>query len=151
MTLTHHNSIPVHIKRIVIETIFSTIASLKPEQGGILGYDVNGVICDFHQDINHDGDLYCYVPNIEHLNDWIENVWEPQMISYAGMVHSHLPEIPYLSEADYRYAEAILSANSDLEHVVLLLVVTRGQQEDAEISSEIVFRDKRMKAELILL
>lgn len=149
MTLTHHNSIPVHIKRTVIETIFSTIASLKPEQGGILGYDVNGVICDFHQDINHDGDLYCYVPNIEHLNDWIENVWEPRMISYAGMVHSHLPNVPYLSEADYQYAENILSANHELESVVLLLVITRGVKDEAELIGDVVFRYKRVKAEII--
>ena len=149
MTLTHQNSIPVHIKRTVIETIFSTIASLKPEQGGILGYDVNGVICDFHQDINHDGDLYCYVPNIEHLNDWIENVWEPRMISYAGMVHSHLPNVPYLSEADYQYAENILSANHELESVVLLLVITRGVKDEAELIGDVVFRYKRVKAEII--
>lgn len=149
MTLAHRNSIPVFIQETVIENIFSTIASSAPEQGGILGCDTNGVICDFHQDINHEGDLYCYVPNIEHLNDWIENVWEPRMISYSGMVHSHLPDIPYLSEADYRYAETILSENPDLEHVVLLLVVTRGVKDEAELIGDVVFRYKRVKAEII--
>ena len=101
----------VLINDSVYNEIVNTIGSIDPEQGGILGSSSNdGVIDHFVHDSNAQVGYASYTPNIEFLEETINNSWYKDGVELFGFIHSHPARCKSLSGADVEYACRIMSA-----------------------------------------
>lgn len=110
----------MNIEANVLNEIMSTIGSVSPETGGIIGTQ-NDVVCAYYFDRTGSCDSNTYKPDTDNVNRVISE-WEKQDIQFVGVVHSHEEKQPALSYADIVYAQAIMKAN-DMERILFPLVV----------------------------
>lgn len=79
-----------------------------PEQGGIMGMK-NSIVCEYYHDNSKNAtDRAVYVPDIDALNQKIEE-WNRNGIQFAGIIHSHLLEQNTLSLGDKEYIKQIFN------------------------------------------
>ena len=99
----------IGIETKVYGRIMSTIGSVRPEAGGMIG-GYNGVVTEFYYD-NPCGrknvDDYVYIPNVNHMNQILED-W------YARNMKT-------LSFADIRYAQKLIKDN-DMNYVLFPII-----------------------------
>lgn len=111
----------LHIKKQVLVEIGESIGKHRPETGGILGCSKEGVISHFLFDRNGKNTTYKYVPSVDYLNEYMENNWYNNGITFCGMVHSHPNNAQSLSAGDLIYAKQIIQNFNNLDHLYLLL------------------------------
>jgi len=111
----------LYIKKQVLIEIGNSIGIHRPETGGILGCSKDGVISHFLFDYNDKSTSYKYVPSVDYLNEYMENNWYNNGITFCGMVHSHPNNAQSLSCGDLMYAKQIIESFNNLEHLYLLL------------------------------
>ena len=121
----------------VLNEIRNSISIRTVECGGILGSNRSGEICRYYFDEKGYSDLHQYIPHVESINTVI-SVWEREQISFCGFAHSHAPDIPKLSEADYQYAYDILISNPSLRKIIMILIVPDSRKEIIYYSAEII-------------
>ena len=110
----------MNILKDIYGQIISTIGSVLPETGGVLGIK-DGIICAYYFDSSGKCDSNTYKPDTDNVNRVISE-WEKQDIQFVGVVHSHEEKQPALSYADIVYAQAIMKAN-DMERILFPLGV----------------------------
>lgn len=104
-----HINDKVFITESVYREIMCTIGCASPESGGILGVK-DGVISDFCYDENSSGTGNTYIPDLARLNTVLQ-LWHQTGVKFAGVIHSHPPDMRQLSYADIRYAMQIMNEN----------------------------------------
>ncbi len=106
----------------VFNQIKNSIGRMKPEQGGILGIRNDGdvVDCFIHDQAAKVGYAE-YNPNVQFLNEVINNDWNANGIDFCGFIHSHPSPSNKLSEADIEYAKRIMK-EFDLAYLYMPLV-----------------------------
>ena len=93
----------------ISDRIYQVFQSSEREYGGILG-GRGGVITEFVFDKGlYNKNVGTYVPNVEFLNDCIEQ-WQTQNICFYGIIHNHLTEYAELSGEDVKCIETIMNA-----------------------------------------
>lgn len=110
----------MNIEANVLNEIMSTIGSVSPETGGIIGTQ-NDVVCAYYFDRTGSCDSNTYKPDTVTVNSVISD-WTQRSIQFAGIVHSHLEDRCELSCADIKYAQLIMTAN-DMNVILFPLVV----------------------------
>ena len=116
---------------IIMENIYIDVmekcASNHIETGGILG-GRNGIIFKFEFDKGTNlSSVQHYYPNIERLNDCLEN-WRLEDIDFYGIVHSHIYKLKELSSDDMLYIQAIMRAMPEqIQFLFFPIVLTGGK------------------------
>ena len=95
----------------------------QTEQGGFLGANSQGIICDFWYDRNAQRDATGYVPSSACLADAIEAWHQSDGLSFAGIIHTHNSSMPKLSRSDLIYTQRLLEYNSGMERLIMGLSV----------------------------
>ena len=102
----------------VLSEICQILSRYPYETGGIVGANENGIITTFQFDKTHTSSLFEYCPNIEFLNQVINENWTKQNIEFVGFVHSH-PHNGCISKKDIEYAKQILRENRELDSILI--------------------------------
>lgn len=121
----------IHIKRDVLDEIFLSIKQYNYETGGIIGANKRGVVSAFQFDKTLSSNPFEYRPNVDFLNQVINEKWAKQNIEFVGFVHSHLHN-GALSIQDVIYARDILKENCCLENILIGIInlgVSENQME----------------------
>lgn len=100
------------ITEAVLHDICEELCIVPPEKGGIIGSKDGVVRVSCLDDGAVQAECYAYVPNIERLNDVIDE-WISKGIHFAGMFHSHPYPQKELSLADREYIVTIMGAMPD--------------------------------------
>jgi len=95
----------------IVEKVYDDILNrcfvISNETGGILGGKDN-IITEFKFDKGtSQSSKQHYYPNIQKLNNCIEN-WQDRDIQFYGIIHSHLKEERTLSDGDLKYIRTII-------------------------------------------
>lgn len=114
----------IYIARDVYENIMKTLGTLKPEKGGMLGWNIDDksidhFIFDECAYINSD----TYSPDVEKMNNIINNTWADDGINFAGFIHSHPNNSKHLSQADINYGLKIIK-EFDVDYIILPIVTS---------------------------
>ena len=135
----------VHISRAVYDSIMNVLGCEKPELGGMLGYTKQQDYIDtFVFDVNAHVDYAEYTPNVDYLNQVLEDDWYENEINLAGFVHSHPGDFNRLSYADIEYAQRIMNAfNIDS---IFMPIVTSSYSYKASITGYIVKRNGNIES-----
>ena len=107
------------INNCVLKTISYYL--IRPEMGGILGVDETNTVVAFCFDKNGTTEENTYFPNVEYLNQVIQN-WHENGIYFVGLVHSHPETAINLSEPDLYYASRIKKL-CGIKEVLMLLYI----------------------------
>ncbi len=84
-----------------------------------------------------------YSPNSESLNHLFRNHWNPCDIRVAGFVHSHPSWLRHPTRGDEMYAERILDAIPDLDHLFLPIVIPAAFTRPFEVIPHVAVRGTR--------
>ena len=91
------------IKKNIFNEIINRYSIVPPEEGGILGCDNEGIVCEYFHDEGTKHYLSAvYEPSIHKLNTQIQ-VWSNKDIRFAGIIHSHPLGQDTLSSGDKKY------------------------------------------------
>lgn len=106
----------------VLKNIENTIGFYKPECGGIIAMDQDGVISDYYFDVNAGYGKASYIPSRLNLQNHIRENWSSQKLQFCGVVHSH----PFCntcepSHIDIKMAVKIMATNN-MDKFYLLMV-----------------------------
>ena len=123
----------IHIKRDVLDEMFLSIKQHNYETGGIIGVDKKGVISAFQFDETLSSNLFEYHPNVDFLNQVINEKWVNENIEFVGFVHSHLNNDD-LSLQDTIYARDILKENCCLENILIAIINLSVKENQMEIT-----------------
>lgn len=127
----------IYISKSVYDSIINVLGREKPELGGMLGYTRKQDYIDtFVFDVNAAVDYAEYTPNIDYLNQVIEEDWYENDISLAGFVHSHPGDFNRLSYADIEYAQRIMQAFN--MNYIFMPIVTSSYSYKTSMSGYIV-------------
>ena len=140
MTITHD----------VFNKIKASIGKMPPEQGGILGIRNGSDIIDcFVHDKSARVGYAEYNPNINFLNDVINNDWDQNGVDFCGFIHSHPNCSEQLSGADIEYAVRIMK-EFDLAYLYMPLVNSNADGK-FRIHGYFVFQDGHIeKTEVVV-
>ncbi len=108
----------IYIQKDILDKIFLSIKQYNYETGGIIGVNKEGVIFAFQFDETQSLNPFDYCPNVDFLNQVINEKWTKQNIEFVGFVHSHLHN-DTLSMQDIIYARDILKENSCLANILI--------------------------------
>ena len=108
----------IHIQKDVLDEIFLSIKQYNYETGGIVGVNKVAVISAFQFDETLSSNPFEYCPNVDFLNQVINEKWADQSIEFVGFVHSHLNN-RNLSMQDVIYARDILKENSCIKNILI--------------------------------
>lgn len=99
-----------------------------PEQGGIMGIK-NSIVCEYYHDNTKNAtDRAVYVPDIDALNQKIEE-WNRNGIQFAGIIHSHLLEQNTLSSGDKEYIKQIFNnLPKDIDELYFPIIIPDSKQ-----------------------
>ena len=111
----------IQIKNDVLSEIFQKIKCYNYETGGIIGINENGIISSFQFDETPSSNPFEYCPNVDFLNQVINEKWAKENIEFIGFVHSHLNNSE-ISQQDIKYARQILANNKYLDFILLGIV-----------------------------
>ncbi len=111
----------IQIKKGVLAEIFQEIKQYKYETGGIIGVNKKGVISAFKFDKTHGSNMFEYCPNVDFLNQVINEKWANENIEFIGFVHSHLNNCE-ISTQDIKYARQVLANNKCIDAILLGIV-----------------------------
>lgn len=138
------------LTRDVFNRIKVSIGKMPPEQGGILGIrNESDVIDYFVHDKSARVGYAEYSPNVNFLNDIINNDWNKNGIDFCGFIHSHPNYSEELSNADIEYAVRIMK-EFDLAYLYMPLVNSNADGK-FRIHGYFVFRDGHVeKTEVIV-
>ncbi len=118
---------PLRISRAALEAIRSTVGSLPPETGGMLGGDrARGVVTHFHFDHEANRTRATYSPNCDKLNRLLADEWNPRGIELMGFAHSHPRGVRIPSAGDKVYAHRILAAVPGLDRLLLPIIMSKA-------------------------
>jgi hypothetical protein len=107
----------------VVKQIRDTIGQLKPEQGGMLGGDLEtGVVTHFHFDSTAQTTGGTYSPDFKKLTRLLKKKWNPAGIRLLGFIHSHPKGFYRPSAGDTLYASDLLKINTDQDKLLLPIV-----------------------------
>ncbi len=112
----------------VTTCVFDALLSLHSttyEQGGILG-GKNGIITHFYLDNGAERNGFCYKPNVQALNEVIEN-WYNDGIDFLGLAHSHPKGKALLSASDVSFAEQLFKSNGLQKCYFPLIAMENGE------------------------
>ena len=79
----------MYFSREVLKNIEDTIGFFKPECGGIIAMDQDGVIVDYYFDVNAGTGKASYIPSRLNLQNYIRDNWSSEKLQFCGVVHSH--------------------------------------------------------------
>ena len=117
------NCAKLMMTQTVAEHIRDTIGRLQPEQGGMLGGDLeSGIVTHFHFDSSAQTTGGTYSPDSRELTRLLKEEWNPAGVRLLGFVHSHPHRFYRLSGGDLKYAAEILQCNPDLPRLMLPIV-----------------------------
>ena len=114
----------------VLNRMYQTIGTAKPERSGILGMNVEtGVITHYAFDETSRGTAVSNSPDVKRLNKIINEDWTPNGIQYIGGPHTHPPGVRRPSPGDHKYGRQILEAKRLLEelHIWIVIPTVNGQ------------------------
>lgn len=111
----------IRIKRDVLNEIFLSIKQYDYETGGIIGINESGIISAFQFDETYSSNPFEYCPNVDFLNQAINEEWANENIEFIGFVHSHLNNCE-ISKQDIKYARQILANNKCFDAILLGIV-----------------------------
>ena len=111
----------IQIQKDVLNEIFLSIRKYNYEMGGIIGVNKRGAISAFQFDETLSSNPFEYRPNVDFLNQVINEEWAKQNIEFVGFVHSHLNNDD-LSLQDIIYARDILKENCFLENILIGII-----------------------------
>ncbi len=132
----------LRITQRVLDEIRRTIGRSRPEQGGMLGGRLeDGIVTEFYFDESARRSGGAYSPDVETVNILLREEWNPAGIRLLGFVHSHPSGVERLSSGDLTYAKKILERNSDLERLLLPLVMAEPDSEIFELLPFAVVRN----------
>lgn len=132
---------PLRMSRDVLIAIQDTIGSRPAEHGGMLGGTYkDGIITEYYFDQTASRSGATYSPDTDSVNRLLREEWNPQNIRLLGFVHSHPPGFRQLSSGDLLYAERILASNTELEALLLPLVMSEPDTGKFEILPFAVIR-----------
>lgn len=110
------------ILKEVYKQIENTIGQLKPECGGIIAMDKDGIISDFYFDDDAGFGKRSYIPTRSKIQYHIQKNWNSESLQFCGVVHSHpLCNICEPSYIDISMAWKIMTINN-MEKFYLLMV-----------------------------
>ncbi|MDO5148895.1 MAG: hypothetical protein Q4D76_05815 [Oscillospiraceae bacterium] len=113
----------MHFSKDVLTEIENTIGALKPECGGIIAMNQDGIISDFYFDIDAGSGKASYVPSRLTIQNYVRKNWSLPNRQFCGVVHSHpLCNTCEPSYIDINMALKIMSINK-MEKFYLLLVL----------------------------
>lgn len=75
-------------KKVIME-IENTIGRLKPECGGIIAMNQNGIISDYYFDVDAGFGKASYVPSRLPIQNYVRKNWNLPNRQFCGVVHSH--------------------------------------------------------------
>ncbi|VGO15048.1 Molybdopterin-synthase adenylyltransferase [Pontiella desulfatans] len=107
----------------VLQSIFASIGIQKAESGGMLG-GKDGTVTHYHFDKSSSTSAVTYSPDHMALNTLLKEEWNPAGIRLVGFAHSHPGKGCMPSAGDRFYAEKILNAIDDLDHLWLPIINT---------------------------
>ena len=116
----------IQIQKDVLNEIFLSIRKYNYETGGIIGINESGIISAFQFDETYSSNPFEYSPNVDFLNQVINEEWANENIEFIGFVHSHLNNSE-ISQQDIKYARQILANNKYLD-VILLGIVNLSEK-----------------------
>lgn len=103
----------VRIRQDVYDQIKSTIGTIIPETGGMLGcFNPFGIVDRFVFDEHARVTRAEYYPNVKFLETVINDEWE-EATSLFGFIHSHPYGFTHPSTADVEYAKKIMIENDE--------------------------------------
>lgn len=108
----------IHIKKDILDEIFLSLKQYNYETGGIIGVNERGVIAAFQFDKTHSYNPFEYCPNVDFLNQVINDIWTKENVEFVGFVHSHLHNAQ-VSRQDILYSRKILKANTFLDDILV--------------------------------
>lgn len=111
----------LQIKRDVLDEIFLSIKKYNYETGGIIGVNESGVVSAFQFDETLSSNPFEYCPNVDFLNQVINEKWANEDIEFVGFVHSHLNN-DKVSIQDIIYCRRILKKNSRLSSILIGII-----------------------------
>ena len=119
-----HTAARVDLSAEAFQQILAALGTVRPEQGGALGMDENGVITHFFHDRTAFRTGGTYTPDNKQITRLID-IWEEENVHFCGMIHSHPGNMNYPSSPDVEYAKRILKAMPNtLKGVMHMPIVT---------------------------
>lgn len=113
----------MYFLRDVLRKIENTIGYLKPECGGIIAMDQDGVISDFYFDAEAGFGKASYIPSRLSIQKYVRENWSLPDRQFCGIVHSHpLCNICEPSYIDINMALKIMTVNK-MKNLYLLMVL----------------------------
>lgn len=107
----------------VLKKIESTIGCLKPECGGIIAKNQDGIISDFYFDDDAGFGKASYVPSRISIQNHVRENWNSPSLQFCGVVHSHpLCNKCEPSYIDIKMASKIMTINN-MDKFYLLMVM----------------------------
>ncbi len=79
----------MYFSKEVITEIENTIGCLKPECGGIIAMNQNGIISDYYFDSDAGSGKASYIPSRITIQEYVRAHWLPPSKRFCGVVHSH--------------------------------------------------------------
>ena len=112
----------IKIEKSIYNSILNDVPCAPPESGGIIG-GVNGIITTYVNDFGINlSSFFRYQPDVDKLNCVIAD-WIAGKIDFMGMFHTHPLGDDRLSQADYKYIEAIMKGVSRYTNILCFLLV----------------------------
>lgn len=117
----------MYIFSTLLNDILSSMPSVPPEEGGILG-GKSGEICIWKYDEGIKERGCVYRPNVDFLNRVI-SLWMEEGYDFMGILHVHFGGAKLLSEGDKRYIEKIMEAMPDFVKTLYFPLVVQPEKE----------------------
>lgn len=106
----------------VLKNIENTIGFFKPECGGIIAMDQEGVISDYYFDAYAGVGKASYIPSRLNLQNYIRENWSSQKLQFCGVVHSH----PFCNTCEPSYIDIKMAVKimviNNMDKFYLLMV-----------------------------
>jgi hypothetical protein len=130
---------PIVMTRDVRCQIMCTIATRRPEAGGILLGPIGSMdVTAYHFDSTATTSTSTYTPDHIALRRKMQELWIPSGIDMKGLVHSHPGRFDRLSGGDMIYIRRLLEKNPDLSFFIAPIVIPQ----EFRIQPIIVLADK---------
>ena len=126
------------IKNDVYRQVMATVGHFRPESGGIIALDKEGVISDFYFDAEAGFGKASYKPTRLSIQNYIRAHWSVGDTRFCGIVHSHpLCNTCVPSYIDVEMAQKIMEANNMALFYLLMvkgseIALYRVSQNDAQ-------------------
>lgn len=106
--------------------IENTIGALRYESGGLIGSSDGRVIDNFYFDLECNGSINEYLPNVRSLQCVLKE-WHVNNIVFLGVIHSHAFDSK-LSDKDVLMARKIIETNEQIDSLLMPVFTLKNQR-----------------------